>query len=389
MEQAEGIVRLALVLAAGCGTRMGGGVPKQYRCVAGVPMLRRTVENLLAHPQIDRVRVVIAPEHRGLYEASVGDLGLPEPVAGGATRQESARRGLEAEAERPPRLVLIHDAARPFASRGLTGRVLAALQTEQGAVPVLPVVDTLRRLEDDHLGADVARDGLVRVQTPQGFHFAAILEAHRRAEPGRHTDDAGVARAAGIPVVAVAGEEENMKITTEEDLARAERWLQCRARRFRTGFGYDVHAFARGRRLRLCGVELAHSYGLAGHSDADVALHALTDAILATVAAGDIGSHFPPADERWKDADSATFVQHALALLRARGGRLEHVDVTIVCERPRIGPHRERLRERLAAILGLPREAVSVKATTTEGLGFTGRQEGIAAHAVATASFEE
>ncbi len=381
----------ALVVAAGRGARMGGGVPKQYRPLAGEPVLRRTVRAFLAHPEIRRVQVVIAPDHRGLYDAVLGDLGLPEPVTGGASRRESVARGLEAlaAATPPPTRVLVHDGARPLVSRALVDRVVTALRFTPAVVPVVPVHDTLARVGNDRIAATVPREGVVRVQTPQGFALDLLRRAHREVA-GEATDDASLVRALGVEVATVRGEETNLKLTVEDDFALAERLLAARGgARFRTGFGFDVHAFAEGRRLVLCNVEIPGERGLAGHSDADVALHAVTDAILATVGAEDIGSHFPPSDPRWRDADSTLFLRWALELLHRAGGRLEHVDLTLVCERPRIGPLRARLRRRLAALLGLPESRVSLKATTTEGLGFTGRGEGIAATAVVTARFPE
>lgn len=379
----------AIVVAAGRGERMGAGPPKQYRPLAGEPVLRRTLRALLAHPAVARVQVVIDPDHRGLYEAVAEDLGLPEPVAGGASRRESVAAGLGALAAlpRPPEYVLVHDAARPLLSHTLLDRVITALRFVDAVVPVLPVHDSLARVEGARIVAEVERAGVVRVQTPQGFRFELLRRAHAEV-PGEASDDARLVRALGVEVATVPGDPANIKLTTPEDFAFAERLLASGApRTFRTGFGYDVHRFDPTRRLVLCNLHLPEGPGLSGHSDADVALHALTDAILALVGAGDIGAHFPPSDPRWKDADSAVFLRRALDLLHAAGGRLEHVDVTLVCERPKIGPHRERLVRRLQQLLGLPEGRVSLKATTTEGLGFTGRGEGMAAMAVATASF--
>lgn len=369
---------LALIVAAGRGQRAGEGLPKQYRGVGGKAVLRRTVETFLRHPRIDAVQVVIHADDRDLYDAALAGIDLPAPVIGGATRQESVRRGLEAvTCER----VLIHDAARPFVSGDVIDRVLDALDADDGAIPALAVVDSLRR-GNHHVEDEVEREGLHRVQTPQGFRFDAILAAHRNATV-EATDDAAVLRAAGGRVALVEGDEMNIKLTTPGDFARAEANLRA-AMTSRTGMGFDVHRFGPGDHVWLCGIQLPHTHGLIGHSDADVGLHALTDAILGAIGEGDIGQHFPPSDSKWKGATSDRFLAHAAGLVTARGGRIDHLDVTIIAERPKVGPHREAMRQRIAEILGLRVEAVSVKATTTEGLGFTGRGEGIAAQAVAT-----
>ncbi len=306
------------------------------------------------------------------------------PVIGGATRQESVRRGLEALAADAPDFVLIHDAARPLVSRGLIDGVVAALEAgADAAVPLLPVADTLRKLEDGKW-ITVPRDGLLRAQTPQGFRFAAILKAHRDHAAEDVTDDMALAELAGLAIVAVPGEETNMKVTKAEDFAVAEGLLSARLGETRTGSGYDVHRFVAGDHVWLCGMKIAHDHGLEGHSDADAGLHALTDAILGAIGEGDIGQHFPPTDERWRGAPSWKFLDHAAGLVRAKGGALVHCDVTIICERPKVGPHRDAMRARIAEILHLDISRVSVKATTTEGLGFTGRREGLAAQALAT-----
>lgn len=377
---------VALVVAAGQGIRAGGDIPKQYRRLGGRPVLRHGLATLAGHPAIDAVRVVIGEGHGPLYAEASRGLGLLPPVTGGATRQGSVRAGLESLAADPPDLVLIHDAARPFVSASLIDRVVAALDRHPAVLPALPVVDSLRRTRGERVLEDVDRAGLVRVQTPQGFVFGAILDAHRRAPPTGFGDDGAVADWAGLPVVHVPGEEGNVKLTLAEDLALAEQRLAAAAAR-RTGQGIDVHRLVPGRRLVLAGVEIPFELGLAGHSDADVVLHALTDALLGTIGAGDIGTHFPPSDPRWHDADSAIFVRHALALVAERGGALEHADITILAERPRIAPHRPAMLDRLAALLGLAADAIGLKATTTEGLGFTGRGEGIMATALVTCRF--
>ncbi len=377
---------VALIVAAGAGVRAGGEIPKQYRRVGGQPVLRLALEPFCRHPKVDGVAVVIAPEHRPLYEEATRGLTLLPGVAGGATRQASVRAGLEALAPLAPRLVLIHDAARPFVSTALIDRVLRALEHHPAVIPALPVVDSLRRIQGERVVEDVERADLVRVQTPQGFVFNAILDAHRHAPPIGFPDDGAVAAWVGLPVVHVPGEEDNMKLTLPEDFALAERRLIAAAVR-RTAQGIDVHRFAPGRRLVLAGIEIPSELGLEGHSDADVVLHAVTDAVLGLVGEGDIGEHFPPSEARWRDADSRLFVRHALALLSARDGVLEHLDVTILAEQPKLAPHRAAMRASLAELTDLPLSAVSIKATTTEGLGFIGRGEGIAALALATARF--
>jgi 2-C-methyl-D-erythritol 4-phosphate cytidylyltransferase/2-C-methyl-D-erythritol 2,4-cyclodiphosphate synthase len=373
---------LALVVAAGSGSRAGGGLPKQYRKIGGETVLSHAVEHL-RRAGIEDVRVVIGAGHEALYEEVAAALALPSPIAGGAERRDSVRLGLEriaagSGADR----VLIHDAARPFLPRAVASRLLDALETHDGAVPVLPIADTLAR-GGERLGDVVDRDGLVRVQTPQAFRFEAILAAHRAWSSGLATDDAQIARAAGIDVATIAGDAALDKLTFEEDFDRAEERI---ARRLvsRTGLGFDVHAFGEGGSLWLGGVEIAHERGLLGHSDADVVLHALTDAILGAIGAGDIGDHFPPSDPKWRGAASSQFLEHARMLVDRNGGRIDHVDVTVICEAPRIGPHREAMRARIAQLLRLAIQAVSIKATTTERLGFTGRGEGIAAQAIAT-----
>jgi 2-C-methyl-D-erythritol 4-phosphate cytidylyltransferase/2-C-methyl-D-erythritol 2,4-cyclodiphosphate synthase len=324
--------------------------------------------------------VVIGAGHEELYRQTIGEL-LPEShIIGGATRQESVRRGLEALASTPPRLVLIHDAARPLVDAGIIGRVVEALEAKPAAVAAMPVVDSLRK----DSGGPVDRDGLWQVQTPQGFWFDAILSAHRAASDDLATDDATLAEKAGIPITLVEGAMSNLKVTRAGDIAIAEIFLAARLGDIRTGSGFDVHKFAPGDHVTICGFKVPHTHALEGHSDADVGLHALTDAILGCIGEGDIGSHFPPSDERWRGADSAIFLQHAIKGVTDRGGVVTHLDVTIICERPKVGPHREAMRARVAEITGLRPDQISIKATTTEGLGFTGRREGIAAQGTAT-----
>ena len=378
---------IALIVAAGSGERFGGELPKQYLTLAGQPLLRRAIEAFASHPAVSGVQVVYQPTHRNLYDEAVAGLALPEPVPGGATRQDSGRFGLERIAESPagaPDYVLIHDAARPLVDADTISRVIAALETAPAAIAAVPVIDTLKKGVDGFTAGTVDRSGLWRAQTPQGFRFSAILEAHRRLAGAGLTDDAAVAEAAGLPVALVLGSPDNLKVTTPVDLDRAHRLLGATIPDIRTGMGFDVHRFAPGDGVMLCGVKVPHSHRLEGHSDADVALHALTDAILGAIAAGDIGSHFPPSEPKWRGVDSTVFLRHAADLVRQRGGVLGHVDVTIICERPKVGPHRAAMAARLAEVLEIEPGRVSVKATTTEKLGFTGREEGIAAQAIAT-----
>jgi 2-C-methyl-D-erythritol 4-phosphate cytidylyltransferase/2-C-methyl-D-erythritol 2,4-cyclodiphosphate synthase len=379
---------LALIVAAGRGQRAGGGVPKQYRPVGGVPVLRRTAAVLCGHDGIDGVCVAIHPDDRSRYDDALNGLPLLPPVPGGATRQDSVRAGLEGLVDRSPDIVLIHDAARPFAAPAVIDRVISGAREHGAAIAALPVVDTLKCAADGTIAGTVDRTGLWRAQTPQGFAYAPILEAHRRAAGRDYSDDAAVAEAAGMAVQLVLGGEENFKITTEDDFARAEA-IVSRNRQPRTGYGFDVHAFGPGDHLWLGGVRIGHDRALRGHSDADVALHALTDAILGAAADGDIGIHFSDKDPRWKGASSDRFLADALRRLNDRGGRLVHVDVTVICEAPRIGPHRDAMLARLSELTGLPPTRIGLKATTTEQLGFLGRGEGIAAQAVATALFAE
>ena len=374
---------VALIVAAGRGSRFGATAPKQYVDLAGKTVLRHSLETFTRHPRIDAVRVVIHSDDRAMYDAAIAGLALLEPVTGGATRQESVHRGLRSLQDIAPEAVLIHDAARPLVSAALIDRMLDALDSAPGAIPALPVADTVKRGRDGRVQATLDRATLWRAQTPQTFRYSDIMAAHDAAAGRELTDDAAVAEAAGLAVALVSGAEENFKVTTEADLHRA-RQLLSPGVDIRVGNGFDVHRFGPGERIMLCGIAVPHDHGLIGHSDADVGLHALTDAILGAVGAGDIGQHFSPSDPRWKGADSAQFLAHANSLVRARGGRILSVDITIICERPKVGPHREKMVARVASILELETSRVSVKATTTEGLGFIGRAEGIAAQATAS-----
>lgn len=372
----------AVVLAGGAGVRVGASRPKQYRMLAGRPVLRHAVDAFARHPRVGTIRVVIGSGHEEDYAAAVAGLALPAPVAGGACRQASARAGLESLAGDPPELVLIHDAARPFVPAAVIDRVVAALADEDAAAPALPVADALKRGGGalPRISGAVDRAGLWRVQTPQGFRFQAILAAHRAWDGADLDDDAAVAEKAGLAAALVAGDEDNFKISAPEDLARAERLAAGDAR---TGSGFDVHVFRDGGRVVLCGIEIPHDRGLAGHSDADAATHAVVDALLGAVAAGDIGTHFPPSDPRWRGTRSRVFAEFAARLVADKGGWIANVDVTIICDAPRIAPHREEMRRSLAAMLSLDPERVGVKATTTEGLGLPAG-DGIAALAAAT-----
>lgn len=378
----------ALIVAAGRGQRLGGEIPKQYLPLGGAAVLRRSVEAYRRHEGVRWVRVAIHPDDRAHYDRAVGDLDLLEPVAGGATRQESVRRGLESLLPLKPARVLIHDGARPLVDGSVIDRTLAALDRFPGAVAGLPVVDTLKRCQGDSIDATLPRDGLWRAQTPQGFRFDEIFAAHRAAAGRDLTDDAAVAEAAGLPVGMVLGSERNFKITTADDLARAERELARDAwgdlPEVRVGQGFDTHRLGPGAAIMLCGLRIEHDRTLIGHSDADVGLHALVDAILGALGAGDIGQYFPPSDARWRGVESAVFLRHACELVAEAGGRIAHLDVTLICERPKIAPYRTAMADKIAAIAEISPSRVSVKATTTEKLGFTGRGEGIAAQAVAT-----
>jgi 2-C-methyl-D-erythritol 4-phosphate cytidylyltransferase/2-C-methyl-D-erythritol 2,4-cyclodiphosphate synthase len=380
---------IALVVAAGSGLRVGGEIPKQFLTLAGKPLLRYSLETLLAHPGIADVRVVINPSYQELYDAATAGLTLLPAVHGGRTRQESVRLGLESLAGLAPDVVLIHDAARPFLDAATIDRTLETLAGHPAALVAVPVVDTLKRATGAFSGLTVDRNGLWRAQTPQGFHYSAILAAHRDVvnREAEMTDDAAVAEAAGLDVALVLGHEDNFKITTPADLARAERMLNpkmTQAFEYRTGNGFDVHRLIAGDGVYMCGIKIPCEWRLEGHSDADVALHALTDAVLGAISAKDIGAHFPPSDPQWRGAESWKFLAHANELVQQRGGRITHCDITIICEKPKIGPHRDAMVTRVAEILGIDRDRVSVKATTTEKLGFTGRGEGVAAQATAT-----
>jgi len=381
----------AVVVAAGRGTRAAGDLPKQFRHIGGEMMLRRTLSMLVEHGNVDLVQPVIHSEDSELYSAAVIGIGgssLLAPAFGGATRQASVRAGLEALSVRRPDIVLIHDAARPFASAALVSRAIEAVGLSGAAIPTLMVTDTVKTVDAAGMvDKTLDRNTLRLVQTPQGFAFQPLLEAHRRATAvGRNdfTDDAALTEWAGMKVSMFVGEPGNIKITNPEDFARSEAMQFVALGDVRTGTGIDVHAFGPGDHVTLGGVRILHDRGLIGHSDADAALHALTDAVLGTLADGDIGTHFPPSDPQWRGTSSDRFLAFAVERVARRGGRIAHLDLTIVCETPKIGPHRDAMRTRIAELAHIGIGRVAVKATTSEQLGFTGRGEGIAAYATAT-----
>lgn len=382
----------AIIVAAGSGTRAGSGlIPKQYQSVGGTPILVRTMTTFLDFMGVDTVQLVVGEGQSGHWAGlGMAHNKLRTPCTGGATRQISVQRGLEALAPEEPTHVLIHDAARPFVSPALIGRVLDALKHADAVVPTLPVASTLKRTRGGFVTETVPRDDLEAAETPQGFAYPAIAAAHAAAARANatFTDDAAIAEHAGMRVMTVAGDPQNIKLTTAADIAAADRRLAgeeaLRLGDVRTGFGYDVHAFGPGNQVMLGGVAIPHTRGLVGHSDADVILHALTDAVLGALGDGDIGQHFPPSDERWRGAASRIFLAEAAARVRARGGVIANLDVSYVGEGPRLSPHRDVMRASIAAIAGIAVERVGVKATTSEGLGFIGRGEGAAAQAVAT-----
>ncbi len=378
----------AVVVAAGRGTRAGADMPKQFRPILGAPMVRQSLLMFVEHPSVAFVQPVIHRDDVALFQSSAAGLQMLAPAFGGATRQASVRAALEALAAHAPEIVLVHDAARPFASAALASRAIDAARQNGAAIPALPVTDTVKSVgEDSRITGTLDRASLRLVQTPQAFAFPLLLEAHRKAAAaGREdfTDDAALAEWAGMTVTAFAGETGNIKVTTPEDFARIQAASFASLGDVRTGSGIDVHAFGPGDHVTLGGIRIPHSHALTGHSDADVALHALTDALLGALADGDIGVHFPPSDPQWRGASSDRFLKFAVERVVARGGRIAHLDINIVCEAPRIGPHRDVMRETIARLAGVAVDRVAVKATTSEKLGFTGRGEGIVAYATAT-----
>jgi 2-C-methyl-D-erythritol 4-phosphate cytidylyltransferase / 2-C-methyl-D-erythritol 2,4-cyclodiphosphate synthase len=378
----------AIIVAAGRGLRAGPGGPKQYRVLNGQSVLARAMAPFCTHPEIAAVQPVRNPDDAEIFDQATAGLKYRTPVNGGATRQASVRAGLEALASDPPDVVLIHDAARAFVTTEVISRAIDAALTTGAAIPVVPVNDTVKQVGDTGaVEATPDRAHLRIAQTPQAFAFDAILDAHRRAaREGRDdfTDDSALAEWAGLTVATFQGDAANMKLTTPDDFAREESRLAATLGDIRMGTGYDVHAFGDGDHLMLCGVRVPFNRGFLAHSDGDVGLHAIVDAILGALADGDIGSHFPPSDPRWKGAASDQFLAHAVDLVKQRGGRIANLEVTMICEAPKVGPLRDTMRTRIAEITGLPVSRIAVKATTSERLGFTGRQEGIAATAAAT-----
>ena len=387
---------VAIVVAAGRGTRVGDGPPKQYRPLAGRPLIWHSIAALVADSRVHLTQVVIHPDDEAPYRDAISTFDptsrLLPPIPGGASRQASVHAGLEALAARSladETVVLVHDAARPFVGRDLLDRAIAAGRRHGAAVPGIAVTDTIKQVDDTgRVEATPERARLRAIQTPQAFRFATLLAAHRRAAAAgldAFTDDGALAEWAGLHVHVFPGDAGNLKVTQAVDFEEAERRLAAQSPMIsRVGSGYDVHAFTAGDHIWLGGLRIPHEKGVAAHSDGDVVLHALTDAVLGALAEGDIGTHFPPSDAQWKNASSDRFLAHAVARVTARSGRIDHLDATVVCESPRVGPHREAMRQRIAAIAGVPVSAVSIKATTSEGLGFTGRREGIAAQATAT-----
>ena len=385
-----------IIVAAGAGLRVGGEIPKQYQQIGGEAVLRRTVRAFQQHEEVHHILVVIGDNHDELYMKAVSDMNLPDPVQGGATRQASVFNGLTAIAPLEPANVLIHDAARPFVDAEIISAVIAKISEFPGCIPAIAVVDTLKRENDGLIIETVDRSGLWGAQTPQAFRFKDILEAHEAAAATNRddfTDDASIAEWAELSVAIIPGKPENNKITTSADLYEAETRLDTGKLKMlsdvRIGHGYDVHAFEDGDHVILCGLKIPHTQKLKGHSDADVGLHTLTDAILGALCEGDIGKHFPPTEEKWKGAASDIFLKHAAKLVADRGGVISHVDLTLICQAPKIRPHVDAMRDSVARIIGIDVDRVSVKATTTEWLGFTGREEGIAAAATATVRLPE
>lgn len=383
-----------IVVAAGRGSRTGGAVPKQYRMIGGESVLRRTLRLFTEHPGVDVVQVVIHPDDADLFaQAGAGLPKLLAPIAGGVDRQSSVKAGLDALARSAPDLVLVHDAARPFASPALVARAIAAAAEHGAAVPGVAVTDTVKLVDETGMVVETPERARLRaVQTPQAFRYWQLRMAHAKAHAAGATgltDDAAVMEWAGHKVAIFEGEADNLKLTHPADMTRAERALRPPLNDVRTGTGFDVHAFGPGDHVMLGGLAIPFERGLDGHSDADVGLHALTDAVLGALCDGDIGAHFPPSDPQWKGATSDRFLAFAAERVRARGGVIAHLDLTLICEAPKVGPHRDAIRARIAEIVGVPLGRISVKATTTERLGFTGRREGIAAMASATVRLPE
>ncbi|MBL95059.1 MAG: bifunctional 2-C-methyl-D-erythritol 4-phosphate cytidylyltransferase/2-C-methyl-D-erythritol 2,4-cyclodiphosphate synthase [Magnetovibrio sp.] len=373
---------VAIVLGGGRGNRFGGKVPKQYSDFHGEPLIRKVVKAFTTHPDIDAVLPVIHLEDKEVAFKALENLDALEPVIGGEERQHSVKNALESLTATPPHNVLIHDAARPFISSSLISRVIHSLETEKAVVPGLPVTDTIKSHNGKRIISTLKRDRLLHAQTPQGFRYKNILSAHRNVQGDAYTDDAAVAEASGLKVAFVNGEKKNIKITNPEDLDSNKN--KSDIIEYRVGNGFDVHRFGDGNHVVLCGIKIPHNYSLIGHSDADAAMHALTDAILGAIGKGDIGYYFPPSAQKWKNVSSKVFLKYAADLVKKSRGKVTHVDITIVCQQPKIRPHREAMVNNIANILQINASRVNIKATTTETLGFTGRNEGLMAQATAT-----
>jgi len=377
---------IALIVAAGTGSRTGLDFPKQYLKLGRKTVLSSAIDQFLNHPLVDHIQVIISPEDEDLYRNTIEERNILPWVAGGKSRQDSVRFGLEALKIHNPTYVLIHDAARPFVDKSLIDRCVAGLTDSDAVLPAMPVVDTLKSVDTDTVTGTLDRSRIIAAQTPQSFKYNSILNAHLHFKDKEVTDDIALAELAKIPVRWVVGDAANIKITTREDIKMV---TNKTLTDIRSGLGFDVHSFEEGRELWIGGVQIPHTMGLKGHSDADVALHALTDAILGSIGAGDIGTHFPPSDEKWRGVSSDRFLAHASQLVKDLGGVIGNIDLTIICEAPKIGPHRAAMKSRIAEILSIDDSRVSIKGTTTEKLGFTGRGEGIAAQAIATVRLPE
>ncbi|VAV96613.1 2-C-methyl-D-erythritol 4-phosphate cytidylyltransferase / 2-C-methyl-D-erythritol 2,4-cyclodiphosphate synthase [hydrothermal vent metagenome] len=378
-----------LIVAAGRGHRLGADLPKQYITLAGKSVLHRTIEAFQQVPYVDLIQTVIHRDDHDLYRQAAGDLDTLPPVNGGGSRQQSVMKGLQSLGVHEPDLVLIHDAARPFISPKQIENIIMESAVHGAIIPVLPMTDTIKKVSGDNIKKTIERHSLARAQTPQAFRFKLIFMAHRKMEGQEMTDDSAIAEACGIQVKTIPGDEDNFKITTQADLIKAEYMIKSTLTDIRTGLGYDVHAFEDGNQVILGGISIDHDRKLKGHSDADVALHALTDALLGSIGEGDIGTHFPPGDMQWRGASSEIFLKHAAKLLSEKGGIIANLDLTLICEAPKIMPHSAEIRDNIARILELAPDRVSIKATTTEKLGFTGRGEGIAAQAIITVRLPE
>jgi 2-C-methyl-D-erythritol 4-phosphate cytidylyltransferase / 2-C-methyl-D-erythritol 2,4-cyclodiphosphate synthase len=383
------IKNAVIIVAAGRGQRVGGEIPKQYLEISGKPILRRTVKVFQKNPAIGHIQVFIHPDDLDLYSAAVGDLDLPDPVHGGANRQQSVLNGLDAIGPLMPEYVFIHDAARPFLEQDTLNRLILEVEKYGAVIPALKVTDTIKYMTGDSIINTIDRNFLYGAQTPQAFRYKAIYMAHRRCENKDLTDDSAIAEQSGLKVRIIPGDETNIKITTTEDLKKAENMVQSSYTDVRVGYGIDVHAFEAGDHVVLGGIKIPHTHKLKGHSDADVALHAITDALFGAIAMGDIGDHFAPSDDQWKGVSSDVFLKHAAKLIDNQEGVIAHIDLTIICEEPKIAPHRDKIRDNISLILDLDIARISVKATTTEKLGFTGKKEGIMAQAVTTVRLPE